>query len=496
MGQFGSNVTSNLAQCFDLVDALGSPLHVLLPEAFADNIRRFRQAADARGVTMSLLYAMKVSKSQSLLAAAAACGIGADVASAEELSAALSMGIPGHQLSLSGPHKHPAASYLALRHGAAIVVDSIEDLNSVISVAELAAPGPLGRIVIRLSGFSISTQGRSEPSPLRKPDESRFGIDVAEVAAALAVIGQPQARRVASLEGFAFHIDNHSIEDRGRAAAQVLAIIASARSEGHERCRHLNAGGGFSVRYVAASDWAAFIDRYADRSPRSEQPFMYRGRDFGSRRAPDGSIVRGNFYPYDVQFAGDAFLGAMLDQDLGDGRSLARWLADSGVHLTVEPGKALADQAGLTLTAIRGVKRSPRNRPMVICEMNVSHLWEQQTGSEFAVDPLLLPRAPQLAASETACHLAGNLCLESDILSWRPITFPSLPAQGDLLAFINTAGYQSDFYETTPHRMPTPSRVAFLDSKRSKWKLDRLVQPIDLAPVPITGGQATDRNSG
>jgi diaminopimelate decarboxylase len=496
LGQFGRNVAGNPGLCFDLVDALGSPLHVLLPEAFADNIRRFCHAADTRGVGMSLLYAMKVNKSQSLLAAASACGIGADVASAEELGAALSMGIPGHKLSLSGPRKHPAAVYLALRHGAAVVVDSVDDLNSVIAIADLATPAQLARIMIRLSGFSVSTQGRSEPSPLRKPDESRFGVDVAEVTDALDVVGQPHARRVASLEGFAFHIDNHSIEDRARAAQRVLEIIETARGDGHERCSRLNAGGGFSVRYVQARDWAAFLEYYVDRSPRGEHAFMYRGRDFGSGRSPDGSIARGNFYPYDVQFAGDAFLGAMLDQELEDGRSLARRLVESGVHLTIEPGKALADQAGLTLTAIRGVKRSPRSRPMVICEMNVSHLWEQMIGSEFAVDPLFLPRVPEPATAETACHLAGNLCLESDILSWRPVTFPALPAPGDLLAFINTAGYQSDFFEATPHRMPAPNRVAFLDSQRSKWKLDRLVQPIDLAAVAVTDGQASDGNSG
>ena len=40
--------------------------------------------------------------------------------------------------------------------------------------------------------------------------------------------------------------------------------------------------------------------------------------------------------------------------------------------------------------------------------------------------------------------IAGNLCLEQDMITWRKIKFNYLPEHGDYLIYYNTAGYQMD----------------------------------------------------
>lgn len=50
--------------------------------------------------------------------------------------------------------------------------------------------------------------------------------------------------------------------------------------------------------------------------------------------------------------------------------------------------------------------------------------------------------------------VAGNLCLEQDMITWRKIKFDTIPEKGDLLIYYNTAGYQMDSNESEFHKIP------------------------------------------
>ena len=72
-----------------------------------------------------------------------------------------------------------------------------------------------------------------------------------------------------------------------------------------------------------------------------------------------------------------------------------------------------------------------------------------------------------------ACVGAAT-CLESDMLTWRKIPFPVRPAVGDLLVYLNTAGYQMDSNESPFHDLPLPPKVVVeLSGSRFRWRLDR-----------------------
>ena len=101
-------------------------------------------------------------------------------------------------------------------------------------------------------------------------------------------------------------------------------------------------------------------------------------------------------------------------------------------------------------------------------------LSEQLFGSEFLPDPVLLTQRTMQRLSYAGC-IAGSSCLESDMLTWRKINFPTNPEAGDIIAYINTAGYQMDANESPFHRSPLPDKVAvWQQNDHYQWCLDRL----------------------
>ncbi|MDO8469146.1 MAG: hypothetical protein Q7S29_05305, partial [Candidatus Peribacter sp.] len=91
-----------------LMEIFGSPTHVVFPQIFQENARRFRNVLDTDEMpNASIQFAAKVNKADCFLEQAAGSGIGIDVSSLQELQAALGHGICGESISISGPSKNP-----------------------------------------------------------------------------------------------------------------------------------------------------------------------------------------------------------------------------------------------------------------------------------------------------------------------------------------------------------------------------------------------------
>ena len=84
-----------------------------------------------------------------------------------------------------------------------------------------------------------------------------------------------------------------------------------------------------------------------------------------------------------------------------------------------------------------------------------------------------------------AVHLMGNLCLEADLITRRTVFLPRLPRPGDLLAFVNTAGYCMDFGATHAQQQPVARKVAVhRQGGRWRWCLDEEYWPLDRTGGP------------
>jgi diaminopimelate decarboxylase len=262
------------------------------------------------------------------------------------------------------------------------------------------------------------------------------------------------------MEGFSFHLSGYDVRQRADLAVELVHLCGRARELGL-RADRVSVGGGFAVDYVAAEDWRRF-----EESRRAEH--FHAGKSFGG------------FYPYHSPVAGaDALRTMLAATPAGERTSLAALLRAAGVTLLVEPGRALLDQAGFTVFRVQGVKERDGYAVLTVDGSSLS-LSEQWFDSEFLPDPVLVPAGsrPVADAGPYPACVGAATCLESDMLTWRKIPFPLRPAVGDLLVYLNTAGYQMDSNESAFHELPLPPKVvvepsASAQSSPFRWRLDR-----------------------
>jgi diaminopimelate decarboxylase len=414
----------------ELSHGLCGPFHVLFPGEFAVNIAAFRAALTRHGVDGRVYYAKKANKAACWVERCADAGIGIDVASTGELRESLGHGVRGEDIVVTGPAKSDELLQLAVRHRCLVTVDSPDELGRLIGLST-------GRDTVRVLLRVL---------PPSQPD-SRFGFDADELEAAL-----HRCRQVTAwirLEGFSFHLSGYDVQPRADLTGHLLGLCRRARALGLP-AGTVDIGGGFAVDYVGAEDWHRFHSGNADEH-------FHSGRRFAG------------FYPYHSPTAGADVLTAVLAATpAGESRALSDLLRDAGVTLLAEPGRALLDQAGCTVFRVQGVKA--REYGILTVDGTSLSLSEQWFASEFLPDPVLLRRHPRPGPAFAAC-VGGASCLESDMLTWRKIVFPTRPEPGDLLVYLNTAGYQMDSNESRFHELPLPPKVVL--DEEFRWRLDR-----------------------
>ncbi|MFI5719701.1 alanine racemase [Nocardia sp. NPDC051750] len=410
----------------DIAFAVGGPFHLMYPSRVAANIRGFQQVFTAAGVSGAIFYGKKANKAACVARACATAGAGVDVSSTGELVAALSQGIRGADLLVTGPEKSDDLHWLAARHGCLVAVDSLAELNR---LATLDIPV---RVLLRV---------------LPAASASRFGMSAEELDQTVtAAADQPSI----SLVGFSFHLSGYDPVPRAELAVQLLDRVRAARAQGHPATT-ISIGGGFGVDYVPAGHWAAFRDEVNRR-------WFHSGKAFES------------YYPYSFPEAGPAMLAAILERD-----DLAGRLRKTETTLAVEPGRALLDRAGSTVFRVQGHKiRHEHGQPYRVLTVDGSSLSlsEQWFDSEYLPDPVLWPAG---AGTPTPTVVGAATCLESDMLSWRRVPLPRAAVTGDLLIYPNTAGYQMDSNESPFHELPIPPKVVLSQAPggRYRWALDQ-----------------------
>lgn len=62
---------------------------------------------------------------------------------------------------------------------------------------------------------------------------------------------------------------------------------------------------------------------------------------------------------------------------------------------------------------------------------------------------------------------------ECDLPTWRKVVFPTRPQPGDLLVYVNTAGYQMDSNESPFHDLPLPPKIVVERRDGApRWRFD------------------------
>ncbi|MFD9686633.1 Y4yA family PLP-dependent enzyme [Kitasatospora sp. NPDC059088] len=471
-----------------LVDALGSPLNLLLPEQLADNLARFRSVYRKHRLTGRIHFAHKANRSSALVrrlaAADAAADAGLDVASLGELQHALGAGCAPERILATGP-KTREFLWLAARTGATVHLDTLAELDE---LADLVRKHALPRVPVmpRLSGFH-------SPGVTVLTRPSRFGVPADELDALLDAL--ERHRDTVELTGVAYHLDTTGIGEKAVALEACIRIMDECHRRGlHPRT--IDIGGGFGVNYLAdAAQWERYTTALTDAVLGRRPPLTWQGHGYGLRN--ESGTLRGTLglYPAHRPVVAEAYLDELLSHPAPTlGRPLATLLLENMYDLAVEPGRALVDQCGATLARVLEVRRGPGAEQLVRLEMNARDAGLEDHG--VLMDPVLIPRSgapatPAIPDGSVGVHLLGNLCLEADLITRRVVHLPRLPAPGDLLAFANTAGYLMDFNAGGPIRQPVARKVAaYRQDGAWHWRLDEQYWPLD------TAGPATPQGDG
>jgi diaminopimelate decarboxylase len=425
----------------DLLRRWGSPLNVVFPEVFRGNVASFRHVLDSAGVDYRICYAHKANQARAFVRAAMEEGISIDVASPGELASALGAGFLAGRVEVTGPKGRGFLDALA-GSGATINADNLWELAEIVRLARARGEGERVPVLVRVCGF-----GSGSPRAARRV--SRFGVPVARYEAVLGLLRA--GSDAVDFLGLSFHLDTSEAAEKVAAIDECLHLFEESWAAGLAP-RVLNIGGGFRQAFIDDTEPHEEYVRALKRGLTGRgNPLTWDGNTLGYRYE-DGA-VRGVpvFHKYANAVPGSVFLRELLDSPLPghDSRPVARVLAENVIELWLEPGKALVDQAGITLASVEFVKEAPDGSLLV--NLDISRDKICAADQEVMLDPVIIyrPTADSHPAGSGDGHragvfFAGNLCLERDMIFNHVTYVERLPEPGDIVAFVNTAGYQMD----------------------------------------------------
>lgn len=419
-----------------LFEAWGSPINIHYLPAFDKNVRMFKKVFEKHKISHQLFYAHKANKSKSVVKRAKENGIGVDTASYRELLQALEAGIKPEHLVVTAAIKTEKLLKKAAENSVLVILDNQDECELLNSIAKkLDKQTPVG---FRVSGFYSNAEKLY----------SRFGFDIDEVESFLTNAYSLRGKYShLTYRGLHFHLNGYSPEERGAALTQCIYLAEKLKTQGFTT-QFIDIGGGVPINYLQSkSEWEAFREELKKAVKGEREEITFNNDGLGYRMIDnklEGMLSTYRFYNEDY---GNPFLEKILNFRYLDKASVSELLQGNKVEIRMEPGRSLLNQVGMTLAKVVFRKRDMRGRWLVGLDMNMSQL--KSSSSDFLLDPLTaLPDAPN---DPEEVYFTGAYCLEQDIVLKRKISLPSLPQVGDIVGFVNTAGYMMHFFETQAH---------------------------------------------
>jgi diaminopimelate decarboxylase len=397
----------------------GTPLYVLDRAELEGRMAAWR---DAFGPDNTVAYAGKALLVVGVAQLVARAGLALDVASAGELQTALHAGFPPERILFHGNNKSVDELAYGVRAGVGrIVLDNFVELER---LAELArehgrAVGVHVRVTpgIEAGGHDFIRTGH---------DDSKFGFSVSAGLADEAVTAALAAEGL-ELHGVHCHLGSQiTTSDAHALAVDVLAdLLARTRDRHGAVLDELNVGGGLAIVYEPGDEHPVPVAEHARRL----------------RAAVAAACAR-----HDLPLP----------------------------RLVVEPGRAIAGPAGITLYTVGAVKAIPGVRTYVAVDGGLSdNLRPALYGARYTFAPAG-PGPP--GRQRQAVTVAGKHCESGDVLG-RDVLLPTDITAGDLLAVAATGAY-GYVMASNYNRLPRPAMVLVGDGR-----VDLLVRRESLADL-------------
>jgi diaminopimelate decarboxylase len=293
-----------------IAEEIGTPVYVYSRATLERHARVFTEALSEIPEKL-IAFAVKSNPNLAVLKILQREGFGADVVSGGELMRALAAGMPPEKIVFSGVGKTHAELELGLSKGIGqFNIESREEGRELAEIAE--GMGLTASATLRVNP---DVDAKTHEKISTGKAENKFGIPLIR---AVEVFDELAPLEGLNLRGVAVHIGSQldDLEPLETAFEKVGQLVADLRAAGHQ-VTHVDLGGGLGVPYKA-----------------------------------------GDELPSPAEY------GAMV----------ARITRDWDVHLTFEPGRVIAGNAGVLLTRVVRVKRGGNGPPFVIVDAAMNDL--------------------------------------------------------------------------------------------------------------------------
>ena len=406
--------------------------------------------ADELEMDLGVFFARKANKSRNFVTEAKAAGIGVDTASYQEVKDCIEEGIPADQIVLTAAIKNRKLLTLAVQNNVLIVLDNRDELDLLAQIC--GEQNQNCRIGLRISGFLFEDA---------RPTRFGFVMDEAYELITQEFV-ENEAYKHFEFQGFHFHVNGYSVKERATALIQTIQLSDKLHENGI-KVNFIDIGGGFLINYLEnKEEWDTFHKELIKSVSNKAEPITFQNDPLGMVYHHGEIIGKPKVYPYYNETAKDDFLRQIVESNFDEDTKVFEALKSRGIQLRIEPGRSLLDQTGITVAEVMFRKTNSNGTNFVGLAMNRTQL--KSSSEDFLLDPIYIPinEVEDIGKEETySCYLVGSYCLEQELILKRRIDLPHKPAVGDLICFVNTAGYMSHFYESQAHLLPLSKNIFF-----------------------------------
>jgi diaminopimelate decarboxylase len=384
----------------DLAEEYGTPLYLMSESSMLERINEIKEKFLDKYPGVQALFASKAYQTLDMCRMISQSPLGMDVVSGGELYTALKAGVDPATIYFHGNAKTDSELEQAVDAGVGrIVVDNLDELESLERIAALK--GKTLSILYRITP-GVDSHTHSYISTARI--DSKFGIPLHEETRDMYIRKALESSHL-KLKGFHFHVGSQLMENNSHLMALKILIdlMQDLKVKMGFETEEVNLGGGFGVRYTSHDN------------------------------------------PEPLENFTDALMTTLQSECANKNIKIPR--------VTIEPGRWITAEAGITLYRICSVKEIPGIKTWVAVDGGMG---DNIRPALYQADyeAVLVNRADR--EGNTKCSIAGRYCESSDILIHDATL--SDPVKGDILALFTTGAYNFSM-ASNYNRMRKPAVV-------------------------------------
>lgn len=431
-----------------LAEEYGTPLYVLFEDIIAENYTKYQNALEKEYRNHLICYAVKANTSYEVLKLLSGSGSGADVASEYELQIALDAGIPPEKIRANGNCKNEPYLEECIKKGIIINVDPEEELEVINEISEEL--GISAKVNLRLSGFPLKNITSSAITT--SGGWSKFGIGIKRANHVF--------RKVMELEGLVpnglmVHLGSQITDIT--AYYTVLDMLVKLAKEAQRmgfKVNEIDLGGGWGIRYFGLEDWTSVKMKIKNTT---EENYTWADELIGYKYNPELKDMEWTGEELYCEYAQDIFIRKLFNEKYSGNKALREKLEEIGSpRFVIEPGRSIVGNAGVTITKIGRVSKTPLGQNIIHIDAGVNcHTF----GTAVPEQLHRMEIANNVEAGEPfETFVAGNLCFTGDLFCRIKNKLNRKPQRGDYLLFYDTGAY-SDFFASNANSFPRPAKV-------------------------------------